>query len=49
MRRMALERLYVPAAAPFLVDFRAELLSLPAERHDDHVDAIASSGNGSTR
>jgi predicted phage terminase large subunit-like protein len=38
--RMALEGLYVPAAAPWLADFRAELLSFPAGRHDDQVDAI---------
>ncbi len=38
--RMAQEGLYVPAAAPWLSDFRAELLSFPAGRHDDQVDAI---------
>ena len=38
--RMALEGLYVPAGAAFLPDFRAELLSFPAGRHDDQVDAI---------
>jgi predicted phage terminase large subunit-like protein len=38
--RMALEGLYVPAAAPWLADFRTELLSFPAGRHDDQVDAI---------
>jgi predicted phage terminase large subunit-like protein len=38
--RMALEGLYVPAAAPWLADFRAELLSFPAGRHDDQVDAL---------
>ena len=38
--RMALEGLYVPAGAPWLADFRAELLSFPAGRHDDQVDAI---------
>src|SRR3990170_1136878 len=31
---------YVPAGAPWLADFRAELLSFPAGRHDDQVDAI---------
>jgi hypothetical protein len=30
----------VPARAPWLADFRAELLSFPAGRHDDQVDAI---------
>jgi predicted phage terminase large subunit-like protein len=38
--RMALDGLYVPARAPWLADFRAELLSFPAGRHDDQVDAI---------
>jgi predicted phage terminase large subunit-like protein len=38
--RMALQGLYVPAAAPWLADFRAELLRFPAARHDDQVDAI---------
>jgi predicted phage terminase large subunit-like protein len=38
--RMALEGLYVPAAAPWLADFRTELLSFPAGRHDDQVDAL---------
>jgi hypothetical protein len=30
----------VPAGAPWLADFRAELLSFPAGRHDDQVDAL---------
>jgi predicted phage terminase large subunit-like protein len=38
--RMALEGLYVPARAPWLADFRSELLSFPAGKHDDQVDAI---------
>lgn len=38
--RMAMEGLYVPADAPWLADFRAELLSFPAGRHDDQVDAL---------
>jgi phage terminase large subunit-like protein len=38
--RMAQDGLYVPAWAPWLADFRAELLSFPAGRHDDQVDAI---------
>lgn len=38
--RMALEGLYVPAQAPWLADFRAELLSFPAGKHDDQVDAL---------
>jgi predicted phage terminase large subunit-like protein len=38
--RMALDGLYVPTDAPWLPDFRNELLSFPAGRHDDQVDAI---------
>jgi predicted phage terminase large subunit-like protein len=38
--RMALDGLYVPACAPWLADFRAELLAFPTGRHDDQVDAI---------
>jgi predicted phage terminase large subunit-like protein len=38
--RMALEGLYVPVSAPWYPDFRAELLSFPAGKHDDQVDAI---------
>jgi predicted phage terminase large subunit-like protein len=39
-RRMALQGLYVPERAPWYANFRAELLSFPAARHDDQVDAI---------
>ena len=38
--RMALEGLYVPVNADWYADFRAELLSFPAGKHDDQVDAI---------
>jgi predicted phage terminase large subunit-like protein len=38
--RMALEGLYIPTHAPWLPDFRAELLSFPAGKHDDQVDAL---------
>lgn len=38
--RMALEGLYVPIGAPWYADFRSELLSFPAGKHDDQVDAI---------
>jgi predicted phage terminase large subunit-like protein len=38
--RMALEGLYVPAGSAWLPDFRSELLSFPAGRHDDQMDAI---------
>lgn len=38
--RMALDGLYVPVNAPWYADFRSELLSFPAGKHDDQVDAI---------
>lgn len=38
--RMALEGLYVPINAPWYADFRSELLSFPAGKHDDCIDAI---------
>ncbi len=38
--RMALSGLYVPTGAPWYPDFRSELLSFPAGKHDDQVDAI---------
>jgi predicted phage terminase large subunit-like protein len=38
--RMALEGLYVPSAAPWVSAFRSELLSFPAGKHDDQVDAL---------
>jgi predicted phage terminase large subunit-like protein len=38
--RMALEGLYVPVNAPWYADFRSELLSFPAGKHDDQVDAL---------
>jgi predicted phage terminase large subunit-like protein len=38
--RMALSGLYVPSTAQWFADFRAELLSFPAGKHDDQVDAI---------
>lgn len=38
--RMAMEGLYLPANAPWLADFEAELLRFPAGRHDDQVDAL---------
>jgi len=38
--RMALEGLYVPIDATWYADFRSELLSFPAGKHDDQVDAI---------
>ena len=38
--RMALDGLHVPIRAPWYADFRAELLSFPAGKHDDQVDAL---------
>lgn len=38
--RMALEGLFVKTEAPWFADFRSELLSFPAGKHDDQVDAI---------
>lgn len=38
--RMALNGLFVHADAPWLSDFRSELLSFPAGKHDDQVDAL---------
>jgi predicted phage terminase large subunit-like protein len=38
--RMALDGLYVPTHASWYPAFRSELLSFPAGKHDDQVDAI---------
>ncbi len=38
--RMALEGLYLPAGRPWVADLRSELLSFPAGKHDDQVDAL---------
>jgi len=38
--RMALQGLYVPSAASWVSAFRSELLSFPAGKHDDQVDAL---------
>jgi predicted phage terminase large subunit-like protein len=38
--RMALEGLYVPTNAAWYPEFRAELISFPAGKHDDQVDAL---------
>ncbi len=38
--RMAQEGLYVPIAAPWFPDLRSELLSFPAGKHNDQVDAL---------
>jgi hypothetical protein len=37
---MALHGLYVPSGAEWLPAFRSELLTFPAGRHDDQVDAL---------
>src|SRR5580693_2483646 len=38
--RMALNGLYVPTSASWFPAFRSELMSFPAGKHDDAVDAI---------
>jgi predicted phage terminase large subunit-like protein len=38
--RMALDGLYVPTHASWYPDLRSELLSFPAGKHDDQVDAL---------
>ena len=38
--RMSMDGLFVPTSAPWYADFRAELLSFPAGKHDDQVDAL---------
>jgi predicted phage terminase large subunit-like protein len=38
--RMALDGLHVPQQAPWRQAFEAELLTFPAGRHDDQVDAL---------
>lgn len=42
--RAALGGLYIPVDAPWRADFEAELLSFPAGRHDDQVDALGLCG-----
>ncbi len=37
---MALEGLYCPINASWYADLRSELLSFPAGKHDDQVDAL---------
>jgi len=37
---MALEGLYVPSNASWFAEFKRELLSFPAGKHDDQVDAL---------
>src|SRR5262249_3413351 len=38
--RMALEGLYVPTNGSWFAEFKGELLSFPAGKHDDQVDAL---------
>jgi predicted phage terminase large subunit-like protein len=38
--RMAMDGLYVPIHAPWYPEFRRELMTFPAGKHDDQVDAI---------
>ena len=37
---MAMLGLYVPIMTPWYADLRSELLSFPAGKHDDQVDAL---------
>jgi len=47
--KMALDSLYVPIHARWYADFFAELLSFPAGKHDDQVDALSLIGQMQTR
>jgi predicted phage terminase large subunit-like protein len=47
--KMALDSLYVPIHAHWFPDFFAELLSFPAGKHDDQVDALSLIGQMQTR
>lgn len=38
--RMAQDGIYAPFAAPWFAELRSELLSFPAGKHDDQVDAL---------
>jgi phage terminase large subunit-like protein len=38
--RMALDGLHYLASAPWRAEFEAELMSFPAGKHDDQVDAL---------
>ena len=38
--RRALEGLHVPTSVPWYAEFKSELLSFPAGKHDDQVDAL---------
>lgn len=38
---MAMGKVYFPKGADFIADFESELLSFPAGRHDDQVDALS--------
>ena len=37
---MALHGLYVPQSASWVAELRSELLSFPAGKHDDQMDAL---------
>jgi hypothetical protein len=37
---LAREGLYVPTSAPWYTEFKSELLSFPAGKHDDQIDAL---------
>jgi len=39
--RMALDGLFYPRVAPWVADFLNEVLSFPAAKYDDQVDALS--------
>ena len=47
--RVGLEGLYVPTTAPWFAEFKRELLSFPAGKHDDQVDALGLVGQFSIK
>ena len=47
--KMAVHGLYVPAGAPWLHDFRSELLAFPVGKHDDICDALSLVGQSLDR
>ena len=40
------KRVFVPKAAPWLMDFQDEVTKFPAGKHDDQVDSLSSSSSG---
>ena len=46
---MALDGLYVLTSVPWYAEFKSELLSFPAGKHDDQVDALGLVGQFSIK